>query len=125
MNFRPISKFVRKNLTESAIGVLVSVVLLSILGVFARNKYLKQRNASKVTSYLLIGAAGESHVPEERSREMSVVAHAYADDSTASSDMPPPLELATQNPCQIYRIPGRTAGGRRGRKESKGSGKLS
>ena len=98
MNFRPISKFVRKNLTESAIGVLVSVVLLSILGVFARNKYLKQRNASKVTSYLLIGAAGESHVPEERSREMSVVAHAYADDSTASSDMPPPLELATPKP---------------------------
>ena len=37
---------------------------------------------------------------------MSVVAHAYADDSTASSDMPPPLELATPNPCQIYRIPG-------------------
>ena len=42
MNFRPISEFVRKNSTETAIGALASVVLLVILGVAAREKYLKQ-----------------------------------------------------------------------------------
>lgn len=40
MNFRPISNFVSKNLTETAIGALV--VLLLILGVAARQKNSKQ-----------------------------------------------------------------------------------
>lgn len=42
MNFRPISEFVRKNATETAIGALACVVLFVLLGVAARTKKSKQ-----------------------------------------------------------------------------------
>ena len=99
MNFRPISKFVRKNFTETAIGALV--VLLLILGVAARIKNSKQ-SPGDIAGMALIAA--EARVEERALESYRKLVSIY--DHTVYDDFRPP-EWVLQDSARILRTFGK------------------